>query len=113
MGKRLIGLRHLVLIFFFLIIRRPPRSTLFPYTTLFRSHQFRFRAWERFFVFIKINSWYHGVIRALVERDARRLHGKLFQTRRKVEVAECLFRVFFVKWRGDQKHAAYLFLESV
>src|SRR5262249_413690 len=27
------------LLFFFLIIRRPPRSTLFPYTTLFRSHQ--------------------------------------------------------------------------
>src|SRR5688572_32714315 len=25
-------------IFFFLMIRRPPRSTLFPYTTLFRSH---------------------------------------------------------------------------
>src|SRR5689334_24899024 len=23
---------------FFLIMRRPPRSTLFPYTTLFRSH---------------------------------------------------------------------------
>src|SRR2546430_13876000 len=28
----------LVLLFFFLMIRRPPRSTLFPYTTLFRSH---------------------------------------------------------------------------
>src|SRR3712207_8293037 len=27
----------LLLIFFFLMIRRPPRSTLFPYTTLFRS----------------------------------------------------------------------------
>src|SRR2546422_3640693 len=26
-------------VFFFLMIRRPPRSTLFPYTTLFRSHQ--------------------------------------------------------------------------
>src|SRR3712207_9493962 len=26
-----------VVIFFFLMIRRPPRSTLFPYTTLFRS----------------------------------------------------------------------------
>src|SRR5258708_28144195 len=26
------------LMFFFLMIRRPPRSTLFPYTTLFRSH---------------------------------------------------------------------------
>src|SRR5256885_2886006 len=28
---------RLTLIFFFLMIRRPPRSTLFPYTTLFRS----------------------------------------------------------------------------
>src|SRR5258708_30063196 len=27
----------LFLYFFFLMIRRPPRSTLFPYTTLFRS----------------------------------------------------------------------------
>src|SRR6266436_7905288 len=26
--------------FFFLMIRRPPRSTLFPYTTLFRSDNF-------------------------------------------------------------------------
>src|SRR5258708_37354430 len=26
---------------FFLMIRRPPRSTLFPYTTLFRSHHHR------------------------------------------------------------------------
>src|SRR3712207_8289443 len=25
------------MVFFFLMIRRPPRSTLFPYTTLFRS----------------------------------------------------------------------------
>src|SRR3989449_8808517 len=30
-----------MLCFFFLMIRRPPRSTLFPYTTLFRSHQRR------------------------------------------------------------------------
>src|SRR2546430_11686707 len=29
--------------FFFLMIRRPPRSTLFPYTTLFRSGQFVLR----------------------------------------------------------------------
>src|SRR5947209_18220422 len=26
-------------LFFFLMIRRPPRSTLFPYTTLFRSRE--------------------------------------------------------------------------
>src|SRR6476660_10293026 len=28
-----------LLVFFFLMIRRPPRSTLFPYTTLFRSRR--------------------------------------------------------------------------
>src|SRR5439155_26657138 len=28
---------HTCHVFFFLMIRRPPRSTLFPYTTLFRS----------------------------------------------------------------------------
>src|SRR6266850_3604998 len=37
-----------IFIFFFLMIRRPPRSTLFPYTTLFRSllaqHPHRARA---------------------------------------------------------------------
>src|SRR2546430_12745354 len=27
------------MLFFFLMIRRPPRSTLFPYTTLFRSRE--------------------------------------------------------------------------
>src|SRR2546430_7369397 len=32
------SLIYLFLFFFFLMIRRPPRSTLFPYTTLFRSH---------------------------------------------------------------------------
>src|SRR3712207_9074702 len=43
---RELDLRHIVagsrcharLRLFFLMIRRPPRSTLFPYTTLFRSH---------------------------------------------------------------------------
>src|SRR6266571_7566505 len=40
------ALRHcmapaIYIIFFFLMIRRPPRSTLFPYTTLFRSDWLR------------------------------------------------------------------------
>src|SRR5260370_29545461 len=42
-----------LVLFFFLMIRRPPRSTLFPYTTLFRSlwkwpatsTRFAFRRW--------------------------------------------------------------------
>src|SRR5258708_12454321 len=38
-------MREFCYIFFFLMIRRPPRSTLFPYTTLFRS---RARHRERF-----------------------------------------------------------------
>src|SRR5216684_7267335 len=37
-GKnKVISLNRLCIFFFFLMIRRPPRSTLFPYTTLFRS----------------------------------------------------------------------------
>src|ERR1022692_1604984 len=35
-GSNLQGVQGTAL-FFFLMIRRPPRSTLFPYTTLFRS----------------------------------------------------------------------------
>src|SRR5256885_12423273 len=35
---------HSSLFFFFLMIRRPPRSTLFPYTTLFRSPDLAFHA---------------------------------------------------------------------
>src|SRR5438874_13578387 len=31
------GLLRFLVFLFFLMIRRPPRSTLFPYTTLFRS----------------------------------------------------------------------------
>src|SRR5436309_11433894 len=33
----------MICFFFFLMIRRPPRSTLFPYTTLFRSARCRSR----------------------------------------------------------------------
>src|SRR2546429_1200481 len=33
-----------LIFFFFLMIRRPPRSTLFPYTTLFRSQAIHHRA---------------------------------------------------------------------
>src|SRR2546429_3672343 len=41
------ALRHLVFsLFFFLMIRRPPRSTLFPYTTLFRSTAVFLSCWR-------------------------------------------------------------------
>src|SRR5215467_15110189 len=35
----------LFFVFFFLMIRRPPRSTLFPYTTLFRSPASQAGSW--------------------------------------------------------------------
>src|SRR5207253_11434044 len=44
------------LLFFFLMIPRPPRSTLFPYTTLFRSHthtNHTHHAWFFCFSFIR------------------------------------------------------------
>src|SRR5215204_1044215 len=37
LGRSIILLPEDLVLFFFLMIRRPPRSTLFPYTTLFRS----------------------------------------------------------------------------
>src|SRR6266496_3976658 len=38
-GNNMRILSSVLVYFFFLIIRRPPRSTLFPYTTLFRSRR--------------------------------------------------------------------------
>src|SRR6266566_7791146 len=49
---------------FFLRTRRPPRSTLFPYTTLFRSSRSGHRV---------------GIVRGIGRRDARPCH---FQRRR-------------------------------
>src|SRR3712207_9362935 len=40
--------------FFFLMIRRPPRSTLFPYTTLFRSRTSRGCGLERSLMIITL-----------------------------------------------------------
>src|ERR1041384_1984646 len=39
------SLAYLVCRLFFLMIRRPPRSTLFPYTTLFRSLMLLIQCW--------------------------------------------------------------------
>src|SRR3712207_6951977 len=67
--------------FFFLMIRRPPRSTLFPYTTLFRSQGgTRFRATMAFrvtdqaaqkgsTVLIKGENEISGKLAGLVERS--------------------------------------------
>src|SRR3712207_8738367 len=45
------------ILFFFLMIRRPPRSTLFPYTTLFRSRPKSPKTWH--VLFSLLNSCCH------------------------------------------------------
>src|SRR5262245_62211083 len=54
--------------FFFLLIRRPPRSTLFPYTTLFRS----LRSTE-FGIFVNLVPGIDGLVHAteLQRRDRK------------------------------------------
>src|SRR5688572_31096380 len=39
LSSDMVATASFIFVFFFLMIRRPPRSTLFPYTTLFRSLQ--------------------------------------------------------------------------
>src|SRR2546429_5380629 len=56
------------LFFFFLMIRRPPRSTLFPYTTLFRSSGRR-RFWRRPLQLLRGHLERHGQNPSLLHRS--------------------------------------------
>src|SRR3712207_3675211 len=55
---------------FFLMIRRPPRSTLFPYTTLFRSHDYREEPQSRL-GWLSPRRWIARARRLLREFDVR------------------------------------------
>src|SRR2546430_15475348 len=59
-----------IFIFFFLMIRRPPRSTLFPYTTLFRSQPAKLGLLPHGLAALDIDSCERGVGRD--EERARR-----------------------------------------
>src|SRR5260370_10928058 len=72
------ALRALVF-FFFLMIRRPPRSTLFPYTTLFRSPRPR-----RALVGVLGDKDYLGMIEFL----APEIDGFVFTTRSEEHTSE-------------------------
>src|SRR2546429_7368713 len=69
------------IVFFFLMIRRPPRSTLFPYTTLFRS----VIQWRRPACSSDKRrrlAYSYDLVRRL-RRDARRLDDRLWPRDRK------------------------------
>src|SRR6202453_5306774 len=61
-------------IFFFLMIRGPPRSPLFPYTTLFRS-QLDGLVWRRPFVNIVDQADLEPDFRAQIDRKSTRLNS--------------------------------------
>src|SRR3712207_7777579 len=69
-------------VFFFLMIRRPPRSTLFPYTTLFRSLLAAMLALPLGFLY--------GLLRPRLTASARRLAAELTEQRRPEEIQEVL-----------------------
>src|SRR3990167_7054355 len=58
----------------FLMIRRPPRSTLFPYTTLFRSYQYPFPLFVSFPVIVT-DVVLTGYFCAAVDRKSTRLNS--------------------------------------
>src|SRR5574343_828372 len=77
------------LFFFFLMIRRPPRSTLFPYTTLFRSernrqlrHVFHRKLWTVFLYArseehtSELQSHHDIVCRLLLEKKKKKITHK-------------------------------------
>src|SRR5206468_8297020 len=55
------------------MIPRPPRSTLFPYTTLFRSEQEPERR-ARYSLVFSGEGWHRGVIGIVAQRAAERYH---------------------------------------
>src|SRR5258708_36071788 len=56
--------------FFFLMIRRPPRSTLFPYTTLFRSVLLG-RYWYAWLMQARICTFHRSLERAYASLDRK------------------------------------------
>src|SRR6266496_5909912 len=84
---------RLIPFFFFLMIRRPPRSTLFPYTTLFRSPARHCglasaarRAWRRDGRSEEHTSELQSrrdlVCRLLLEKKKRTIHREMVQTKK-------------------------------
>src|SRR5689334_25442629 len=65
--------------FFFLMIRRPPRSTLFPYTTLFRSSRDWLFAWLLLgLLAVSLadpKRWVRGVVVDWLDRKSTRLNS--------------------------------------
>src|SRR3712207_7259137 len=78
----------------FLMIRRPPRSTLFPYTTLFRSSRQRFAREYRFVPGCAGGS--HGAARVVSDLDARSAAAQFGLGRSEEHTSELQSRQYLV-----------------
>src|SRR5687767_15252247 len=63
-----------MILLFFLMIRRPPRSTLFPYTTLFRSLRYEVAAFTNL---TQDHLDYHGTMERYFDAKRRLFDGQL------------------------------------
>src|SRR5688572_33367866 len=87
--------------FFFLMIRRPPRSTLFPYTTLFRSQKL---------VFSKLKARTGGSLRYFVSGGAP-LDRK--STRLNSSHSQISYAVFCLKKKKKKKKKEQLDIKKI
>src|SRR3712207_8928493 len=82
------------------MIRRPPRSTLFPYTTLFRSTQFNDGAAVedliRLYDAERDEDVKGGILRALVQSEQERGLLKLMEVRSEEHTSELQSRQYLV-----------------
>src|SRR2546430_15494745 len=83
-----------IFLFFFLMIRRPPRSTLFPYTTLFRS-QSRYRRRRR------------GQVSFYPTPYANRIQGDRKSTRLNSSHSQISYAVFCLKKKKKKSKILY------
>src|SRR2546427_1569705 len=92
--------------FFFLMIRRPPRSTLFPYTTLFRSVQHRRVQHQEGPVgalSVRLRARDHGGTRLAEETRDRNLSDRK-STRLNSSHSQKSYAVFFFKKKKKKRH---------
>src|SRR2546430_11144514 len=93
------------------MIRRPPRSTLFPYTTLFRSDAYGAVTWGQFFIYQGFNDrvgWMHtssgvNAISEYLETEDRK------STRLNSSHSQISYAVFCLKKKKKKIHLSVRF----
>src|SRR5256884_9988016 len=78
---------------FFLMIRRPPRSTLFPYTTLFRSHS---TVGYDLLVYVGCQRFVHYRQREEMRAELKERYGIVLSTRSEEHTSELQSRLHLV-----------------